>query len=125
MPRPTPRAAPKARPSRPSPKPRRQARAAAPPAPAAPTAPSPKPQPTTPFATRFGSVFRPCTRVRKAFKQLSVRFSDAEIELFERARRCRALMDSDEPLVRTDAIRRLAMVGAESLGLVSADAAPA
>ena len=126
MPRPTPRAAPKARPSRPSPKPRPRTPKARATAPAQPTPTAPAPTPPT-FAERVpAGIFRVRLPAEKAFRPFSVRVSQRERELYELARTCPGLLDHpDEELPTSEALRRLAYLGAVSLGLVSATAAPA
>lgn len=121
MPRPrTPKAAPRGRtkpPARSAPKgPRAPAPATPPPAPQATP-----PQAAAPFSARpaVAGIFRACTRREKAFKHLSLRITETEARLYERARSCAALLDdSAEALPASEALRRLAMVGAEALGLV-------
>ncbi len=119
MPRPrTPKAAPRGRakpPTRSAPKTPRAA------------APAPATPPAAPFSARaaVACLFRKHTRREKAFKHMSLRITETEERLYERARSCPALVDdSDEQLPASEALRRLAMVGAEALGLV-VSAAPA
>lgn len=60
-------------------------------------------------------------RAEKAFKVLHLRVTPTECNLYELARTHAALVDDrDEPLPVAEALRRLAMLGAVSLGLVNA-----
>jgi len=121
MPRPrTAKAAPRGRAKPPARSASKAPRVAPAPAPATPP-------PAAPFSARpaVAGIFRTHARREKAFKHLSLRITETEARLYERARTCPALVDdSDEQLPASEALRRLAMVGAEALGLV-VSAAPA
>lgn len=123
---------PAARPGAPKRPPRRAAKAPARRAPStqtpppAPPQPAPKPPASTGFACAHPGLFRPRVRVEKAFKSLHVRITPTEDELYQRARSAPELLDDGaEQLDTTEALRRLAYLGARSIGLVPVSGAAA
>jgi len=123
MPRPAPRTgAPKRPPRRAAKAPARRAPSTQTPPPAPPQAQPqapPRPAPAG-FACAHPGLFRPRVKVEKAFKSLHVRVTPTEDELYQRARSAPALLDDGAELLdTTEALRRLAYLGALSIGLVS------
>lgn len=63
-------------------------------------------------------------QVEKAFKSHHLRITPTEAELYTRAQTAPELLDDlNEPLDFSEAIRRLAYLGARAIGLVSGAAA--